>query len=180
MFVTGLQRHCSHDPPSRRLFSFPSLFSSSVSPVSFVCCPARCMCKCKCVCVCESVYASASASECVWKFRDLESGSSKIKVGLERWWTHREKGKVWRNSWRLQEIVTRKSFVIFISWEWKTNRTISRLVPSNISPQQLELKSLSGKRMIGGIWNMLFSICSQTSTCATSSGYFRWTCGAKW
>ena len=49
------------------------------------------------------------------------------------------------------------------SWERKTNRTISRLVPSNVSlgttgPEQLH----QAQRMMGGIGNMLFSIFSQT------------------
>ena len=46
----------------------------------------------------------------------------------------------------------------------ETNRTISQLVPSNVS-QVL--------RMIGEFGNMLFSTYSQTETLVTSSGHFR-------
>ena len=45
----------------------------------------------------------------------------------------------------------------------ETNRTIWLLVPSEVSLRIAETEQLyQVKRMIGGIGNMLFSICSQT------------------
>ena len=94
----------------RRLFSFPSLFSSSVSPISvFLCCPARCMCICTCLYVCVCVFVCICV--CVCKFRDLESGSSKTGKVVNEVWEGQSQEKL---LWRLQEIVTRKSFVIQI------------------------------------------------------------------
>ena len=72
MFVTGLFFSTplfTRLSRWRRLFSFPSLFSSSGSPVSvFVCCPARWKCICICVCVCECVYVYVYVYVyvCVW------------------------------------------------------------------------------------------------------------------
>ena len=47
--------------------------------------------------------------------------------------------------WRLQEILTRKSFVKFFSWERKTNRTISRLVLPMFLQDNWSLTALLGK-----------------------------------
>ena len=76
-------------------------------------CMCTCMCMCLCMCICTYMCV-----ECVWK--DGERTVSREKSGETPVEASRE---------------TNTQIVRYIfSWERKTNRTISRLVPSNISP----------------------------------------------
>ena len=66
-------------------------------------------------------------------------------------------GELWWSSGTDAQIVRYTSV-----WERKTNRTISQVVPSNVSLRTTGAQQLHQvKRMIGGIGNMLFSTDSQ-------------------
>ena len=156
MFVTGLfcQRHCSHDSLTDVAFTYYPRCSVPLFS-------AVCTCVCVGVYVCLYMYVCVCVCAC---FCLCVCGVGKVR-------------KLW---WRLRNTNAQIVRYTFFSCERKTNRTILRLSLQRFSTITVALQLYQVKRMIRGIGNMLFSIFSQTWTWATSSGCFRWTCGAKW
>ena len=127
MFVTGLfcQRHCSHDSPADVVFSRFPRFSVPV------CCSVRCMCMCMCMCImyvymclclCLYLYLYRYMYMYMYLFMSMfmfMSMSVCICISICVWsvsgkmvnapWAGQSQEKL---SWRLQEILPRKSFVI--------------------------------------------------------------------